>query len=102
MRITDYPDLLRTKGAEPMPQAWDADKQDWTPAIDSAATLEQIKTAMTDGTQKVALTGTLTELFGASLSDRPPASSVSVGVTFMVVGTDIVYQSNGTDWVVIS
>ncbi len=61
MRITDYPDLLRTKGAEPMPQAWDADKQDWTPAIDSAATLEQIKTAMTDGTQKVALTGTLTD-----------------------------------------
>jgi len=61
-----------------------------------------LKTALTDGTQKVALTGTLTELFGASLSDRPPASSVSVGVTFMVVGTDIVYQSNGTDWVVIS
>lgn len=52
--------------------------------------------------QSVQLSGTLTELFGASLSDRPPASSVSVGVTFMVVGTDIVYQSNGTDWVVIS
>ncbi len=101
MRITDYPDLLRTKGKEPMPQAWDETNQDWTPAIDSAATLkalrealgapadatqadpvqeataiallkglleltakratdqtlEQIKTAMTDGTQKVALTG---------------------------------------------
>ena len=101
MRITDYPDLLRTKGKEPMPQAWDASKNDWTPALDSAATLkalrealgastdatqadpvqeataiallkglleltanratdqtlEQIKTAMTDGTQKVALTG---------------------------------------------
>jgi hypothetical protein len=56
------------------------------------------------GTQPwpVQLSGTLTELFGASLSDRPPASSVSVGATFMVVGTDIVYQSNGTDWVVIS
>jgi len=66
------------------------------------ATLAAIKDALTDGTQKVQLTGTLTELFGASLSDRPPASSVSVGVTFMVVGTDIVYQSNGTDWVVIS
>jgi len=201
MRITDYPDLLRTKGKEPMPQAWDADKQDWTPALDSAATLGEIKTALgglnekdfatqatlaqvltklgdlstaakqdaakgvldtissavaqrateqtlaqvlakladpataagqdaaktvldtisnavatrateltlgeiktalTDGTQQVKLTGNLTELFGASLSDRPPASSVSVGATFMVVGTDIVYQSNGTDWVVIS
>lgn len=65
-------------------------------------TLGEIKTALTDGTQQVQLTGTLTELFGASLSDRPPASSVSVGATFMVVGTDIVYQSNGTDWVVIS
>jgi hypothetical protein len=146
MRITDYPDLLRTKGKEPMPQAWDETNQDWTPAIDSAATLKalrealgapadatqadpvqeataiallkglleltamratdqtltQIKTALTDGTQQVQLTGNLTELFGASLSDRPPASSVSVGATFMVVGTDIVYQSNGTDWVVIS
>ena len=66
------------------------------------ATLAAIKDALTDGTQKVQLSGTLTELFGASLSDRPPASSVSVGATFMVVGTDIVYQSNGTDWVVIS
>lgn len=146
MRITDYPDLLRTKGKEPMPQAWDETNQDWTPAIDSAATLkalrealgapadatqadpvqeataiallkglleltakratdqtlEQIKTALTDGTQQVQLTGTLTELFGASLSDRPPANSVSVGTTFMVVGDTVVYQSNGTDWVVIS
>jgi len=66
------------------------------------ATLAQVLTKLTDGTQQVQLTGTLTELFGASLSDRPPASSVSVGATFMVVGTDIVYQSNGTDWVVIS
>ena len=44
----------------------------------------------------------LTELFGESLSDRPPANSVSVGATFMVVGDTVVYQSNGTDWVVIS
>ena len=50
----------------------------------------------------VQLSGTLTELFGESLSDRPPANSVSVGATFMVVGDTVVYQSNGTDWVVIS
>lgn len=106
MRITDYPDLLRTKGKEPMPQAWDETNQDWTPAIDSAATLKalrealgapadatqadpvqeataiallkglleltamratdqtltQIKTALTDGTQKVALTGNIVEM----------------------------------------
>jgi len=54
------------------------------------------------GDLKVQLSGNLTELFGASLSDRPPASSVSVGATFMVVGDTVVYQSNGTDWVVIS
>ncbi len=64
--------------------------------------LQAIKNSLTDGTQKVTLSGTLTELFGESLSDRPPANSVSVGTTFMVVGDTVVYQSNGTDWVVIS
>ena len=66
------------------------------------ATLAAIKDALTDGTQKVQLSGSLLERYGASLSDRPPASSVSVGATFMVVGDTVVYQSNGTDWVVIS
>lgn len=121
MRITDYPDLLRTKGKEPMPQAWDETNQDWTPAIDSAATLKALREALgapADATQAdpvqeataiALLKGLLeltakraTELFGASLSDRPPANSVSVGTTFMVVGDTVVYQSNGTDWVVIS
>ena len=46
MRITDYPDLLRTKGKEPMPQAWDETNQDWTPAIDSAATLKALREAL--------------------------------------------------------
>jgi hypothetical protein len=55
-----------------------------------------------NGNVKVQLSSTLTELFGASLSDRPPANSVSVGTTFMVVGDTVVYQSNGKDWVVIS
>jgi hypothetical protein len=55
-----------------------------------------------NGNVKVQLSGTLTELFGESLSDRPPANSVSVGTTFMVVGDTVVYQSNGKDWVVIS
>ena len=51
---------------------------------------------------KAQLYGILTELFGESLSDRPPANSVSVGTTFMVVGDTVVYQSNGEDWVVVS
>ena len=115
----ELPDLIRKTGV-PVPQVLDRSGETlaWKPAEDMAPklddliealgarateqTLAQIKTALTDGNQRVQLTGTLTELFGASLSDRPPASSVSVGATFMVVGTDIVYQSNGTDWVVIS
>ncbi len=115
----ELPDLIRKTGV-PVPQVLDRSGETlaWKPAEDMAPklddliealgarateqTLAQIKTALTDGSLKAQLSGTLTELFGASLSDRPPASSVSVGATFMVVGTDIVYQSNGTDWVVIS
>lgn len=121
MRITDYPDLLRTKGKEPMPQAWDETNQDWTPAIDSAATLKalrealgapadatqadpvqeataiallkglleltamratdqtltQIKTALTDGTQKVALTGNIAEL----INDGKTGVTLAAGAT---------------------
>ena len=66
------------------------------------AELQAVKANQTSGAQKVQLSGTLTELFGESLSDRPPANSVSVGATFMVVGDTVVYQSNGKDWVVIS
>ena len=64
--------------------------------------IQAVKANQLSGDQKVQLSGTLTELFGESLSDRPPANSVSVGTTFMVVGDTVVYQSNGTDWVVIS
>lgn len=174
MRITDYPDLLRTKGKEPMPQAWDETNQDWTPAIDSATTLKalrealgapadatqadpvqeataiallkglleltamratdqtltQIKTALTDGTQKVALTGNLTaikgqygdalipvqvdaegrivlaadvimEYYGATASERPAVADVPVGAVYMAVRTQEMWQSDGTQWVVM-
>ncbi len=66
------------------------------------AELATIKTNQLSGDQKVQLNGNLGELFGESLSDRPAANSVSVGTTFMVVGDTVVYQSNGTEWVVIS
>ena len=145
MRITDYPDLLRTKGKEPMPQAWDETNQDWTPAIDSAATLKalrealgapadatqadpvqeataiallkglleltamratdqtltQIKTALTDGTQKVALTGSLMEFYGPTVNERPVVSDVPVGAVYMAVQTQELWQSDGTQWVVM-
>lgn len=72
MRITDYPDLLRTKGKEPMPQAWDETNQDWTPAIDSAATLKAFmratdQTLRTPAVGRRTVTATAAELFaGAS------------------------------------
>jgi hypothetical protein len=66
------------------------------------AELQAVKTNQTSGDQKVQLSGTLTELFGKDLSARPSASSVGVGTTFMIVGDAKVYQSDGTDWVVIS
>jgi hypothetical protein len=66
------------------------------------AELQAVKANQTSGDQKVQLSGTLTELFGKDLSARPSASSVGVGTTFMIVGDTKVYQSDGTDWVVIS
>lgn len=47
------------------------------------------------------LTGSNMELFGVNIDDRPAANTVSVGATFMIVGTDSIWQSNGTDWVVM-
>ena len=67
---------------------------------DLESELATIKANQLSGDQKVQVSGTFTELFGAHLSDRPPANSVSVGATFMVVGDTVVYQSNGSDWVV--
>jgi hypothetical protein len=64
--------------------------------------IQAVKANQLSGDQKVQLSGTLTELFGKDLSARPSASSVGVGTTFMIVGDAKVYQSDGTDWVVIS
>ena len=50
----------------------------------------------------VTLSGNIMELYGATANDRPAANAVPVGATFMVVGDTVVYQSNGTDWEVIS
>ena len=54
-----------------------------------------------DGSAKVALSGTIMELYGATIDERPPANSVPVGATFMAVKTQEVWQSDGTDWVVM-
>jgi hypothetical protein len=39
-------------------------------------------------------------IFGADLSDRPPADSVPVGTTFTLANTDLdTWITNGVDWV---
>ena len=88
-----FPPLLRDSSGNIIPQIWDG--ANWQPYKGQVEGLEAL-TLLIEGL------GTLTELFGESLSDRPPANSVSVGTTFMVVGDTVVYQSNGKDWVVIS
>lgn len=63
--------------------------------------LETIKANQLSGDQKVTLSGKSMELYGATIDERPPANSVPVGATYMAVNTQDVWQSNGTDWVVM-
>ena len=63
--------------------------------------LVALEQKLTDGSQKVTLSGTIMELYGATIDERPPANSVPVGATFMAVKTQEVWQSDGTDWVVM-
>ncbi len=65
--------------------------------------LEDKIDAITAGTTPAVtqLSGSNMELFGVNIDDRPAANTVSVGATFMIVGTDSIWQSNGTDWVVM-
>ena len=63
--------------------------------------LTNLQATLTDGSQKVQQSGTMMELYGATIDNRPLASSVTVGATYMAVDTQEVWQSNGTDWVVM-
>jgi hypothetical protein len=65
------------------------------------AELQEIKANQLSGDQKVQLSGTSMELYGATIDEKPPANSVPVGATYMAVNTQDVWQSNGTDWVVM-
>jgi len=57
--------------------------------------------AITDGTTPATtqLTGSLMEIYKATVDERPAANSVPVGACFMAVNTGEIWQSNGTDWV---
>jgi len=41
------------------------------------------------------------EVYKPTVEERPAANSVPVGAVFMAVNTGEIWQSNGTDWVVI-
>ena len=61
--------------------------------------------AITDGTApaktETQLTGSTMEIYKATVAERPAANSVPVGACFMAVNTGEIWQSNGTDWVVM-
>ena len=70
------------------------------------ATLAQILgklDGVIDGTTpaKTQLTGSTMEIYKATVDERPAANSVPVGACFMAVNTGEIWQSNGTDWVVM-
>jgi len=63
------------------------------------AELAAIKSAQTDGSQKVQVSGTIMEVYGATVDQRPDPTAVLVGAAYMAVNTGEVWQSNGFEWV---
>lgn len=55
--------------------------------------------------QPVSVTGSLPKsemkYYGATIADRPEASTVPIGAVYMAVQTQAVWQSDGTNWVVM-
>jgi len=67
----------------------------------SEITLAQIQTALTDGSLKAQLSGSLLERYGATEAQRPAANSVPIGTVYMAVQTQQMWQSDGSQWVVM-
>jgi len=65
------------------------------------ATLAAIKDALTDGSAKIQLSGSLLERYGATEAQRPAANSVPIGTVYMAVQTQQMWQSDGSQWVVM-
>ena len=66
------------------------------------AELQEIKANQLSGDQKVQLSGTMTERYGADVNSRPPADTVLAGATFTIVDESGYFQtwiSDGTKWV---
>ncbi|HPZ86403.1 MAG TPA: hypothetical protein PLR82_08665 [Bacillota bacterium] len=116
-----YPPILRDINGDPLPQVWDKEIGNWRPVtgddygqrvrilgadghpIDTDNPLYVDGEVQLKGSDvepiNVQLSGTI---FGADISDRPPANSVPVGTTFVITNAELdAWISNGTDWVVI-
>ena len=81
--------ILRDVLGAPVPQFYNAD-----------ADAYQVMQGTPDG-QIVQISKSSMELFGATVANRPTANTVPVGAIFMSVNTQEIWQSNGTDWVVM-
>ena len=53
------------------------------------------------GNVKVQLSGSLLERYGATEAQRPAANSVPIGTVYMAVQTQQMWQSDGSQWVVM-
>lgn len=71
--------ILRDKLGSPIPQVWDSAKNEFVP-YESAVKMEY---------------------YGATVADRPAADAVRLGAVYMAVQTQEIWQSDGTNWVVI-
>lgn len=54
-----------------------------------------------DGTFGIATSEVAMEGFGATVATRPAATTVPIGFAWMSVATQEVWQSDGTNWVVV-
>ena len=79
-----YPDIPRTQGGDPYPIIWDDKQKKWV---------------AWEG--QVQLSGSLLERYGATEAQRPAANSVPIGTVYMAVQTQQMWQSDGSQWVVM-
>jgi len=73
-----------------------------TKLADLESELATIKANQLSGDQKVQLSGSMTERYGADVNSRPPADTVLAGATFTIVDDSGYFQtwiSDGTKWV---
>ena len=54
-----------------------------------------------DSPLPVQLSGSLLERYGATEAQRPAANSVPIGTVYMAVQTQQMWQSDGSQWVVM-